>query len=109
MASPHIDAVPEEHAWTQVRRALRSERDRILDTIRSYPPPIPACDAQFNHLLESRARLSERLAQAAEALTTRRWLAACSRFVDELRAAELITAETEAELRACLREAADES
>ena len=97
------------HAWTRVRRALEFERDRILDAIRSYPPPIPACDAQFNHLLEMRARLSDRLARAAEALATRRSLAACSRFVDELAAANLITEEAEAELRACLRDAVDGS
>jgi len=37
---------------------LESQRNQILDEIRRYPPPIPACDAQFNYLLEKRDRLS---------------------------------------------------
>lgn len=37
---------------------LESQYKQILDEIRSYPPPIPACDAQFNYLLEKRDRLS---------------------------------------------------
>jgi len=35
-----------------------SQKSRIQDEIRHYPSPIPACDAQFNHLLEKRDRLS---------------------------------------------------
>ncbi len=31
--------------------------------IRSYPAPIPPCDAQFNHLLEQRRALSRELAR----------------------------------------------
>ena len=30
----------------------------IVKEIRSYPSPIPACDAQFNYLLDQRAKLS---------------------------------------------------
>lgn len=43
-------------------------RDRLLALkkpvdaeIRAYPPPIPACDAQFNYLLDRRAALSRAL------------------------------------------------
>jgi len=47
-------------------RSLRTElRDFVLcakraldDDIRSYPTPIPRCDAQFNHAYEQRARLA---------------------------------------------------
>lgn len=37
---------------------LRAEKARLSEQIGSYPGPIPACDAQFNHLLEKRSRLS---------------------------------------------------
>ena len=39
---------------------------RVHDEIRSYPAPIPACDAQFNHLLEERDALSSELTRARE-------------------------------------------
>lgn len=37
-----------------IRRKLRA----LNREISAYPPPIPACDAQFNFLLEKRRRLS---------------------------------------------------
>jgi hypothetical protein len=49
----------------QRRRHLERERLRIQAEIVSYPMPIPACDAAFNHLLESRARICAEL-QALE-------------------------------------------
>jgi hypothetical protein len=36
---------------------LRAKRS-LDDEIRSYPTPIPRCDAQFNHAYEQRARLA---------------------------------------------------
>jgi len=36
---------------------------RVRDEIRSYPAPIPACDAQYNYLLEEREGLSSELAR----------------------------------------------
>jgi hypothetical protein len=38
----------------QVEAALRRAKERIKGEIHAYPPPIPACDAQFNYLLEQR-------------------------------------------------------
>ena len=40
---------------------LIAERDRVNEQIGSYPPPIPACDAQFNYLLDERTRISNEL------------------------------------------------
>ena len=40
---------------------LEDERSRIVAEIRAYPPPIPACDIQFNHLLERRNKHSREL------------------------------------------------
>ena len=46
---------------------LESRRRPIQDAIRRYPPPIPACDAHFNHLLEQRSLLSRELLRLEEA------------------------------------------
>ena len=54
-----LDAV--ELVCNQLRDYLDGKRLQIAREISSYPPPIPACDAQFNHLLEERARLSDEL------------------------------------------------
>ena len=44
---------------------LRGAKERLNDEIRSYPTPIPRCDAQFNHLYERRGRISADLEQIA--------------------------------------------
>ncbi len=46
-----------------IRDLLEDEKTRILEEIRNYPPPIPACDLQFNHLLEQRARIAQELSR----------------------------------------------
>ena len=46
----------------EIREVLERERERVYDRIASYPTPIPACDEQFNHLLELRARIASGLA-----------------------------------------------
>jgi hypothetical protein len=45
----------------ELKNYLQENRARIYEAIRIYPSPIPACDVQFNHLLEERARLSKEL------------------------------------------------
>ena len=45
------------------RAALEARRKQLDDEIRSYPTPIPRCDAQFNHLFEERARVMRELAE----------------------------------------------
>jgi chorismate mutase len=49
--------------WSRIKQHLEEEKRRIYHEIRSYPPPIPACDAQFNHLLEERRKISQELAE----------------------------------------------
>lgn len=51
----------DETAWDQVRDRLEARRRPIQDEIRRYPPPIPACDAHFNYLLDQRSLLSREL------------------------------------------------
>jgi len=51
-AHPVIDAI---------RAHLLALKRPVDAEIRAYPPPIPACDAQFNYLLDRRAELSRAL------------------------------------------------
>ena len=39
------------------RADLEARRQELDAEIRSYPTPIPRCDAQFNHLMEERDRI----------------------------------------------------
>lgn len=48
-------------AIQRVETALLDEKERISAEIHAYPPPIPACDAQFNYLLERRDQVSVEL------------------------------------------------
>lgn len=50
------------------RDALEQERLRLQAEITAYPMPIPACDAQFNRLLEERSRVCEELARVQQSL-----------------------------------------
>lgn len=52
--------------WQMIHEQLQNEIRRIHDEIRQYPAPIPACDAQFNYLLEKRETLSSELSRARE-------------------------------------------
>jgi uncharacterized protein YicC (UPF0701 family) len=75
-----------QSAWKRIGACLEKERDRIREEIRRTPPPIPACDLQFNHLLEQRARIGEeldRLQQAAkQSVTARESIRRIEAFLD---------------------------
>src|SRR6266540_3699562 len=47
--------------WREIKDDLRRSKRVIGEEIRSYPTPIPRCDAQFNHLYEQQARLTRDL------------------------------------------------
>ena len=49
--------------WSALRAALESLRQSVGEEISAYPFPIPACDAQFNRLLELRRLLPDELAR----------------------------------------------
>ena len=55
----HSDSVSD--AGAQLRAQLTQERERVLAELRAYPPAVPACDAQFNYLLEQRDGLGREL------------------------------------------------
>jgi hypothetical protein len=40
---------------------LEARRAELDGEIRAYPTPIPRCDAQFNHLMEERARVVQQI------------------------------------------------
>lgn len=69
------ESTPMESVLRRIREHLENERHRVNEEIRNYPPPIPACDAQFNYLLEERERIAQELkrleALAREGLTRR--------------------------------------
>ncbi len=48
--------------WDGLRARLTQLREVVAAEIRAYPVPIPACDAQYNHLLERRTALAAALA-----------------------------------------------
>ncbi len=48
-----------DSGWDALRARLERTQEAVAAEIRAYPPPIPACDAQYNHLLERRAALTE--------------------------------------------------
>jgi hypothetical protein len=52
----------------ELRDHLQRTKRVIEEEIRSYPTPIPRCDAQFNFLYEHRARLSQQLEHANRVL-----------------------------------------
>ena len=47
--------------WETLRRGIEALYDDVVSEIRRYPPPIPACDAHFNHLLDLRRLLPREL------------------------------------------------
>ena len=58
-----------ELAWQSLRQRLEVLKQTVAEEIGRYPPPIPACDAQFNRLLELRRLLPQELARLDLAAT----------------------------------------
>ena len=54
-----------------LRRQLLRAREQVLEEIRATPPAIPACDAQFNHLLQRRDALGRDLGRLDDILAAR--------------------------------------
>ncbi len=52
-----------ESAWLVIQACLETKKDALSTEIRSYPPPVPACDQQFNYLLAERSRITQALNQ----------------------------------------------
>ncbi len=52
----------DDSEWDVLQVRLTQLREAVAAEIRAYPAPIPACDAQYNHLLERRTALAAALA-----------------------------------------------
>lgn len=52
-----------QSALEEIKLHLEHRKEEIYNEIKSYPPPIPACDAQFNYLLELRDVAAQELSQ----------------------------------------------
>ena len=55
--------------WHSLRLRLEALKETVAEEIRRYPPPIAACDADFNRLLELRSVLPRDLARLTLAAT----------------------------------------
>jgi hypothetical protein len=53
---------------TELREFLLQAKRSLDEELRTYPTPIPRCDAQFNHAYEQRLRLAELLNRLDAAL-----------------------------------------
>lgn len=53
--------------WRILEEKLTAIKSQINRSIREYPPPIPACDDQFNYLLERRSAISRDLSRMTAA------------------------------------------
>ncbi len=53
--------------WDGLRARLVQLQEAVAAEVRAYPVPIPASDAQYNHLLERRAALAEARARLENA------------------------------------------
>jgi len=65
MSGP-MDLALVESAWQRISGHLENEKQRIHEEIKTYPRPIPACDVQFNYLLEQRTGISRELDRMRE-------------------------------------------
>ncbi len=50
-----------ERCVTRALRELRAAQTKLAAEIAAYPTPISGCDAQFNHLLAERQRITAAL------------------------------------------------
>jgi hypothetical protein len=61
--NPHQSSATDTRAdlinsvWADIQSSLERRKRHLHEEIRTYPPPIPACDRQFDYLLEQRANL----------------------------------------------------
>lgn len=54
--------------WEQIEALLSARLASVEEEIRDYPAPIPACDAQFNYLLEQRSQIPQAIARLRDAM-----------------------------------------
>ena len=97
-----------EPMWRELEFHLEKEKRRIFDEILHYPPPIPACDVQFNYLLEERARITQELRRMSELSKKGAGYRDCIRLIREfIGSSKFINDVLEAKLLSNLEKALD--
>lgn len=95
-----------EPIWKAIRGHLEKILSPINEQLRNYPPPIPACDVQYNHLIEERDRISRELgrldAACRESLARSDYFDAIDAFI---RSSTCIDDEAEQKIRSDSKEA----
>jgi hypothetical protein len=92
-----------ELVWRKIRVHLENEQRRVYEEIKQYPRPIPACDAQFNYLLEQRAGLAREVEQVDEVSKESLGARDPRKYVDEfLRSSKYIDEEAKQRIRSSL-------
>jgi hypothetical protein len=90
----------------EIRDCLARSKRSLDEEIRTYPTPIPRCDAQFNFLYEQRSRLAQVLALVTGALEDAAGSGDLANFARQfVNAAPCADGRDESVLRARLREA----
>jgi hypothetical protein len=64
--SAAVDAGAPDSVLGARKARLQELKREVVAEIHGYPPPIPRCDAQFNHLLERRDLILAELSRLAE-------------------------------------------
>ena len=92
-------------AWDKIRAQLETEKIRIYEVIGNYPPPIAACDQQFNYLLEERTRISRELDSLNKASIASLTIEDSIKLIDAfIRSSGYIDPEAEQTIRSYLKE-----
>jgi hypothetical protein len=100
-----MSVTPINSTWAMIHENLEKEMHRVRDEIRNYPAPIPACDAQYNFLLEEREALSLELARARELMNVDSGSEESRRFVDAFVSVSAYLGDTEKmDIRALIKQ-----
>ena len=94
-----------QSAWNKIKTQLVTEKTRIYEAIGNYPPPIAACDQQFNYLLEERARIARELDRLNEATIASFTIEDSIKRIDEfIQSSSYVDREAEQTIRSYLKE-----
>ena len=91
--------------WRKIGAHLENKKKEIYEQIKNYPPPIPACDLQFNHLLEERDMIDRELRRLHELADERPARADASELIDEfVHSSNFLTDESQRQILNSLKE-----
>jgi hypothetical protein len=89
--SLHEENLTGTSAWQLVKAHLDKKKSEIVEQILYYPPPIPACDAQYNYLLAERDRFAQALGVLGDWAEEEPLATFLARALDEETAVEIQT------------------